>query len=239
MICLFQKRCSPYNETSLTIPGSEIPNWFRHQNVGALVNLQVPSHLLLSGKLIGIAVCAVYIFRQHHPLHQLHIHPYRGTIYTHKLLCFIELNEYRWHPVFLPLSEEFGKIESYHLWLEYFLYHDLFKRYCKEELDANEFVQIKVIFETEGPGIEVTKCGAHLIFEQDVEDLKQTKPGSSSCIITPYYEDDDLGDSKKDTKIKESGDDEAPHLKWTEHPNLIENWIGNSCMKGQGDSNCE
>ena len=78
-----------------------------------------------------------------------------------------------------------------------------------------------------------------MIFEQDIEDLKQTKPGSSSCTINPYYEDDDLGDSEKDTKIKESRDDEPPHLKWTEHPNLIENWIGNSCIQGQGDFDCE
>nr|POF07973.1 hypothetical protein CFP56_45269 [Quercus suber] len=90
-----------------------------------------------------------------------------------------------------------------------------------------------VTIETRGPGLEVTKCGAHLIFEQDIEDLKQTKPRSSSCTITPYYEDDDLGDSEKDAKIKESGDDEPPHPKWIEHPNLIENWFGNSCIQGQ------
>ncbi|KAM4070412.1 hypothetical protein ACB094_12G163700 [Castanea mollissima] len=42
--------CNPNGFTFLTIPGSEIPNWFRHQNVGASVNLQLPSHLLLSSK---------------------------------------------------------------------------------------------------------------------------------------------------------------------------------------------
>ncbi|XP_050254064.1 TMV resistance protein N-like isoform X2 [Quercus robur] len=227
--------------TYLTIPGSEIPNWFRHQNVGASVNLQVPSHLLFSSKLMGIAVCAVYIFRRHHPLHQLHIRHIRGTIYTHKLRCFVEANGDRYDAVWLPLSEEFGKIESYHLWLEYFLYGAFFfESHHKEELVPNEFTQIELTFETEGPGLEVTKCGAHLIFEQDIKDLKQTKPGSSSCIITPYYEDDDLGGNlEKDTKIKESRDDEPPHPKWTEHPKLIENWIGNSWIQGQGDSDCE
>ena len=240
MICLFQKCCSPSSDTFLTIPGSEIPNWFRHQNVGASVNLQVPSHLLLSKKLKGIAVCAVYIFCQHHPFHQLHIKgEIEGMIYTHVLRCFFRPNRHRFPLVYLPLSEEFGKIESYNLWFEYFLYFQFVESISKEELDANDFTQIELTFETEGPGLEVTKCGAHLIFEQDIEDLKQTKPGSSSCIITPYYEDDNLGDSEKDAKIKESGDDEPPHPKWTEHPNLIENWIGNSCVQGQGDSDCE
>ena len=187
---------------------------------------------------MGIAVCVVYIFRQHHPLQQLHIHNFRGTIFTHWLSCFVEANGYRSLEAWLPLSEEFGKIESYHLWLENIFYNARFEGHRKEELDANEFTQIEVTFETSSLDLEVTKCGAHLIFE-DLEDFNQTKPGSSSCIITPYYEDDDLGDSKKDTKFKESRDDEPPHPKWTEHPNLIENWIGNSCIQGQGDSNCE
>ena len=218
-----------------TIPGSEIPNWFRHQNAGASVNLQVPSHLLLSSEFLGIAMCAIYIF---HPIH----HRFEGDIFSS-----VKVNGYRsngWH---LPLSKGLHKIESYHLWLEYFPF-SRFESHWKEELDANEFTQIEVTFETFffgtyesfNTGLEVTKCGAHLIFKQDIEDLKQTKPGSSSCIITPYHEDDDLrGDSKKDSKIKESRDDEPPHPKWTEHPNLIENWIGNSCIQGQGDSDCE
>nr|POF01860.1 putative pentatricopeptide repeat-containing protein, mitochondrial [Quercus suber] len=180
---------------------------------------------------MGIALCAVYIFRQHRPLHQLHIKNYC----THQLYCSVKANGYQSPGLWLPLSEEFGKIESYHLLLEYYP-STRFESHWKEVLDANEFLQIEVTFETEGPGLEVTKCGAHLIFEQDIEDLNQTKPGSSSCTITPYYEDDDLGNSEKDTKIKESRDDEPPHPKWIKHPNLVENWIGNSCIQGQGDS---
>ena len=227
MIYLFQRCYNPNSDTYLTIPGSEIPNWFRHQNLGASVNLHVPSHLLLSSKFLGIAVCVVFIIRQHHPLHQ------------HELYCSIKANGYRSPRVWFTLSEELGKIESYHLRLQYFPYKTSLESHWKEELDANEFTQIVVTFETFHPGLEVTKCGAHLIFEPDNEDLKQTKPSYSSCTITPYYEDDNLGDSVKDTKIKESRDDEPPHLKWTEHPNLIENWIGNSCIQGQGDFNCE
>nr|POE89432.1 isoform 2 of tmv resistance protein n [Quercus suber] len=223
MIRIIKRGYNPNRLSYLTIPGSEIPNWFRHQNVGASVNLQVPSHLLLSSKFLGIALCAVYIFRQHH------------RIYTQEL-CLVKVNGYTYFGYPLSLSEEFGKIESYHLWLQYFPFT---RCRWKEELDANEFTQIEVTFVTDGPGWEVTKCGAHLIFEQDIEDLNQTKPGSSSCTISPYYEDDDLGDSEKDAKIKESRDDEPPHPKWTEHPNLIENWIGNSCIQGQGDSDCE
>ena len=86
--------------------------------------------------------------------------------------------------------------------------------------------------------MEVTKCGAHLVFKQDVEDLKQTIVGSSkSCSITPY--EDDFDDSARDAIIKEShdnydGEGARPSGEGTSNdvdtpngPNLIENWIGN------------
>ena len=227
-----------YHNAYLKIPGSEIPNWFKHQNVGASVNLQVPSHLLSSGKFVAIATCAIYIFREHHPLDQL-VWYCKGHQVVPAILCCVEVNGCKLPCLWVfPLTEEFGKVESYHLLLQRYSFTRL-ESHWKEKFYANEFTQIVVTFKSDNPSVEITKCGAHLIFEQDIEDFKQTKPGSSSCTITPYYEDDDLGDSEKDTKIKESRDDEPPHPKWTEPPNLIENWIGNSCIQRQGDSNCE
>jgi hypothetical protein len=102
--------------------------------------------------------------------------------------------------------------------------------------------------------LEVTKCGAHLVYE---EDLNQTMGG---CSITPY--EDDVDDSAKDNIIKQSRDDydgdelagplnsndvDVPHPKRIQLPNLIErfiprlgNWIGNSSTQGQlGNSDCE
>ena len=193
------------------------------------MNLQVPSHLFFSSKFLEIAVCAIYIIRQPHPLYRSSFAPHNDDY------CFVKVNGVRYFGI--PLrSDRHSVTESHHLWLRYFSFQ-LFQFLNSDpyKLHANEFTQIEVTFETRGPGLEVMKCGAHLICEQNIEDLKQI----SSCTITPYYEDDDLDDSKKDTKIKESRDDEPPQLKWTEHPNLIENWIGNSCIQGQGDSDCE
>ncbi|XP_050253611.1 disease resistance protein RUN1-like [Quercus robur] len=170
----------------VVIPGSEIPKWFSHQNVGASMNLQVPPNLLCN-KLMGIAVCAVFVFRQHHPLHQLHFEDYGHMIGTHDLWCSVGGSRREG----LILSEEFGKIESYQLCLRYFPFAS-FGEDWKEilnKVNANGFSQIEVKFEAEGPGLEVTKCGAQLVFERDIEDLNQTKAGPSNCIITPYDED--------------------------------------------------
>nr|POE44681.1 disease resistance protein adr2 [Quercus suber] len=120
-------------------------------------------------KLMGIAMCIVYVFRQHGPF-------------------------------------------------------ELFDQLDFEDFGHNKYTRL-----------EVTKCGAHLVFKQDVEDLKQTMVGSSSCSITPYEDDfDRAGPSGECT----SNDVDAPHPKWIQQPNLIENWIGNfnSCTQKQGNS---
>nr|POE58072.1 disease resistance-like protein csa1 [Quercus suber] len=240
------------------IPGSEIPKWFSHQNVGGSVNLQVPSDLS-GNKSMGIAVCAVYVFRQHQPLHQLHFEDYGFMIVTHNIRCSVD----RYIRTEIILSEEFGKIESYQLWVEYFPCTHSGAKEILNKVDANGISQIEVKFEPEGPGLEVTKCGAHLVFERDIEDLiNQTKAGPSSCIITPYDEDG-FEDSEKETKIKRSSDDsdgegagpsgeatsndiDVPHPKSVQLPNLIQrlmlclgNWIGSLCAQRQGDSDCE
>ena len=229
---------------SLKIPGSEIPKWFRHQNVGGSVNLQVPSDLFRN-KLVGIAMCAVFVFRKHD----------RGCI-----SCSVN-GSVDCEVIFY---KELGKIESYQLWLLYFNSANLAGwEKILNKVDANGLSQIEVKFETEGPALEVTKCGAHLVSERYIEDLiNQTKAGSSSCIITPYDEDG-FEDSEKDTKIKRSRDDsdgegavpsgeatsndvDEPHPKRIRLPNLIErliprlgNWLGNSSTQEQGDSDCE
>ena len=141
----------------------------------------------------------VFVFRQHHPFDQLHIFNSGDARYTHELIGSIYANGCKIAQSELPLGEKFGKIESCQLLLSF-----MPSIYWKEELngvDANGLTQIEVKFETKGPGLEVTKCGASLVFEQDIEDLKQTKAWpSSSCSITPY--EDDL-----DTKIKKCRDE--------------------------------
>ena len=89
--------------------------------------------------------------------------------------------------------EQFGKIGSSHLWLKYFPFENFQGKSGNKlsQIDANGFSQIDIRIETEGPSLEVMKCGARLVYEQDIEDLKQTMAGSSRCSITPYEDDPD------------------------------------------------
>ena len=68
MIFTFQRHVKlKVRHYGLLIPGSEIPKWLSHKNVGTSVNLQVPSSDLLCNRLMGIVLCVIFVFRQHHP----------------------------------------------------------------------------------------------------------------------------------------------------------------------------
>ena len=102
--------------------------------------------------------------------------------FTHELHCSINADICEIDTRSLSLSEEFGKIESYHLLLFYLPSGDFISfRNWKEKLIpvvANGLSQIEVKFETKGLGLQITKCEANLVFRQDIEDVKQTKAWS-------------------------------------------------------------
>ena len=170
---------SPYELylQNFIIPGSEIPKWFSHQSEGTSLNLQGPSDIT------GIAVCVVFVIRSHLSLHLPSSELYRVT-HDIDLSCYV--NGSRIPGFFrVGLSEQFGKIDSCHLWIKYF---PLKRKWGKElsQIDANRLSQIELQILPDGPGLVVTKWGARLVYEQDIEDLKQKMPASSSCSITPY-----------------------------------------------------
>ena len=72
------------------------------------------------------------------------------------------------------------------------------------QVDANGFSHILVGFQSTSPGMECTKCGARLVYEQDIEDLKQMAR-DNNCSITPY--ENDLDNSAEDTRVKRSHDE--------------------------------
>ena len=212
----------------MVIPGSEIPIWFSHQSGGDSANLQVPSHLR-DKKLMGMAICAVFILRKHHSKKPV----------DHNCLQFL-INGQVLDPS-QYICQKFGKIESYHLFLRYLPLRcfDCIWKKTFSQIDVNGSSQIEIKFsETKGSGLEFMKCGANLVFEQDIEDLNH-----------------DFEDSAKDTKIKRKRDDcdkdgagpsgegtsnaiDVPHQKRIRFSNLIDkfmlglgNWIRNGSTR--------
>ena len=247
-----QKQCNEDLWTyGLIILGSEISNWFNHQSVGASVDLQLPSALL--DQYIGIVVCAVFVVQKPHPFDQL-------SRSKRRLVCYLKVKGSNYcHSISNGFSKEFGKIGSHHFLLRY---SPRFFNPSKEKLsrnDENGSIPIEIKFRTAGPpGLVVKKCGARLVYKQDIEHINQIVVGSSNVSIT--LEEDDFGDSIKDTKIKRNRDEsddydgaspsgegsssDIAQPKRTRHPNIIErlfphlgNWIGN--LSTQHDSDYE
>ena len=93
--------------------------------------------------------------------------------FMHKLWCSIIANEYQYTTHGISLIEEFGNVESNHLWLEYYPFQYFGEDWIEElnQVDANGFSHILVGFQSTSPGMEFTKCGACLVYEQDIEEL--------------------------------------------------------------------
>ena len=180
----------------LVIPGSEIPDWFMLQSEEDSIYLEVPSYLFKQFR--GIAFCAVF----QPPLGDCS--PMHLSSAASLLLCPFEVNGYDSVPC-VSFSKEIYTIESDHRWFM-FLHPNFFKNQF-----GKEFFQI-----ADGSSCQlwcrfmngiIKKCGAHIIYEEETEDLKESM-GQSECSssIIPYNEGVDH--FEEDIKSKRSRDDE-------------------------------
>ena len=148
----------------MVITESVIPKWFRHQSMGAEVNINEPSHLFTNGWM-GIAVCAIFCSLPHHKIPHYKINGYCG------LCCHLIVNGNEM-PAITRFATKVGSSDN--IWLLYLL-----KQYFKEgikllkECEANEFSQIGIKIEVDSD-TEVKKCGFRMVYKKDLEDLNQT-----------------------------------------------------------------
>ncbi|KAL4626531.1 hypothetical protein ACB092_05G103400 [Castanea dentata] len=183
----------------VVIPGSEVPNWFRHQSVGASINLEVPSYLFK--QIRGIALCAVFRPLQHHPPNLClicHFKANGNSVGCHLCTGFWEMSD---------------TFESDHRWFMYLCPNYLFKFYSPKEfyqIADGSSCQLEIVFKPNHTSmIEIKKCGAHMVYEEEMEDLKESM-GQNECnsSIILYNEGVDIGHFEENIKIKRKLDDE-------------------------------
>ena len=161
-------------------------------------------------KIIGIALCTVYGLHDHHPPQVDQLSGPLGK--SNEIFCHLKVNGNRGGAIpFAIVSEEFD-IESDHLWFMYLLPNFL-RRYSFLEkfhqIADGSSCQLEIELESNNPRIEIKKCGAHMVYEEEMEDLKlKESMGQSECSssIIPYNEGVDH--FEEDVKIKRSRDDE-------------------------------
>ncbi|XP_062020729.1 TMV resistance protein N-like [Rosa rugosa] len=154
-----------YCRFNFVSPGNQIPKWFNHQSVGSSIFVELRQGWF-SSKWMGFALCAV--FRLQKPLQPL---------LRMAIGCSLRLNGQRLSTSPIQrFGEKWGQPVSDHIWLfyvhrdRYFInkWQDIYSqlefsflsRYLKAGIDE-EILQVK-------------KCGVRLIYEKDVEELRQT-----------------------------------------------------------------
>nr|XP_023894570.1 protein SUPPRESSOR OF npr1-1, CONSTITUTIVE 1-like [Quercus suber] len=131
--------------------GSEIPEWFELQNIGAEINIKVPSHLC--DELVGIASCGVICCRQPVDLVQLDCY----------FICNGKIIELSLITGLMPQDV------SDRLFLAYF---------PSEESNwdiyvVNGFAKFGIRYQAHGSGVEVKECGIRLVYKKEVESFQE------------------------------------------------------------------
>ena len=180
---------------NIAIPESEIPKWFTHQSVGDTVSAQVTHQN--ENKWIGIAVCGVTM---------------PSSNFGSYLICEILSNEHYVSHFYVGYYPRFVNIKLDLLWMSYipFQVFSENERAVLGQIDENGFIQTELKFRWDFENVPVIKkCGFRLLYEQDMEDIREmiSAQSSNSTCITPYEGLDVHHNSTEGIKLKLSRDE--------------------------------
>ena len=178
MISMIQGIPIPINEYNAIVPGSRIPEWFSHQNVGCSVNIELPPHWY-NTKLMGLAFCVVLNFEAIHSYKSGMMVAEPGDCRTFTSWVSLLLNDD--YCVYTDLDslyvspEGLRFIESDHTLFGY-------KSLARLETNAHYWFRklrdtMVASFELMGSDRAVKKCGVRLVYEED------EKEGGCSCPL--------------------------------------------------------
>ncbi|XP_024019716.1 uncharacterized protein LOC21405365 [Morus notabilis] len=176
---------SPYN---LCFPQKGIPKWFDdHQLNNSMVAIALPPNLSHDESWKGLVICASFSVNEN---------PDAFSKGSFRLLCHLASEGICMNPVAL-CSVTKDKIKWLYvrgfIWLAY-----IPNVMLADELNGKHIVEAKIY--SYCPGLIVDKCGIRLLYENDVEELKQT---IIQCC-TSFVKDWDIMD-----KLVANEDDEA------------------------------
>ncbi|XP_048325425.2 disease resistance protein RPV1-like isoform X2 [Ziziphus jujuba] len=146
----------------IIVPGTRIPEWFRHQNnMGPSVTIPLPPNRN-NRNWIGFAFCVVFI------VHQNYSEEESSSI---EINCQLYADESRIGNRFGFCISNNTALKSDHLWLRYVSNGSIGKRMLR----WNRIGQITASFETESHCLEVKKCGLRAVYKQDMEEKNKRK----------------------------------------------------------------
>ncbi|KAL6316808.1 hypothetical protein AAG906_021108 [Vitis piasezkii] len=156
---------------SIVIPGSRIPKWRWHENMGASVSATLPPHWL-DNNFLGVALCAVFALEEGETIQQ------PGEIH-----CNFECREgpYFSHSITWTHSGD-RVVETDHVCMMYQPRSQFVK---SKSTYASVFKHIKASFSLSGASHVVRKCAIRLIYAQNSNHKNTTK--NTTHLKHRYY----------------------------------------------------
>ncbi|XP_075648612.1 TMV resistance protein N-like [Castanea sativa] len=154
----------------IIIPGFEVPPWLTHQRFGNSISIELPLNWCNS-RWMGFALCA--FFRINCCCYSTERYSLKGHV--------IALGDMPHGPHYIfevLIGETSFEYSVGHLFLLYLSRDDWLS--TGRNYQCN---QIKVVFDTNSPRVEVIKSAVRLIYEQDVEDFNLTIAQCSSSPV--------------------------------------------------------
>jgi hypothetical protein len=156
----------------IIIPGLEIPRWLTYQSLGNSVRIELPPNWF-SRKWMGLALCASFNAISS----PSYAHEFGNPVKTFGLRARVMIfRRYYSHPHFEIFFNV--KVAPKHIWLLYLSRDDWLAT-----VDG-EYSKIEVVFETYS--VNVWKCGAGLLYEQDIEEFHKTCAQCGGSNIITY-----------------------------------------------------
>ncbi|XVE83988.1 hypothetical protein DITRI_Ditri16bG0132900 [Diplodiscus trichospermus] len=179
------------------MPGSEIPNWFRHQRDESLITIPLPRNIQNDSEWMGIAFCCVFFtaFKDDNAWEKGEEIMCKAAIHNGRNSRKVNNSGYTFAKIYRP-----PQVIKDHLWLRYWSRGNIFPTFlhdkCENLLSLNfEYEESDDIFESSircGVSYKVKKCGIRLLYEKDLEKMEEIKEQCRSATSAANFDDNGL-----------------------------------------------
>ncbi|KAJ4959592.1 hypothetical protein NE237_026703 [Protea cynaroides] len=154
---------------NIFLPGSEVPDWFSHWNIGSSVSFEVPP--LLDGRIQGLTVCAIYTANDKPKEFTIDMNGNAPSAIIH--------NKTKGHFCeSLPIMYTIQDNHQHDLWVAHIPCTEL-----EDQLEHGDEIEVTVNIGTQ---FQVKKCGVNLVYEQDEKCSQSNSEAVIKCSSHLY-----------------------------------------------------
>ena len=145
----------------LAVPQTEISEWFKNKECGPSVRIPLPPNLFNNRSWKGIALCVIFVV----PPNLKDVSPGQDSKYFHEFICHFDMDGVFLNcPLVLKVPKE-TFVGSFGLWQ--YISHARFTEHSDEGSCIGSLIRPTRL------DIQIKKCGARILYEQDMIEFVQ------------------------------------------------------------------